>query len=85
MKMMDVQVGKTYRHFKADYYRVLMIALDSETPMGEPLREVVVYEALYGNHRIWVRPLELFTSKVDKDIYPDADQEYRFQLIEDYD
>lgn len=82
---MDVQVGKTYRHFKGNYYRVLLIAADSETPIGEKIREMVVYESLYGNHRIWVRPIDLFISKVDKDLYPDADQEYRFQLVEDYD
>jgi hypothetical protein len=62
-----------------------MIANDSETPKGEKIKEIVVYEELHGNHRIWTRHIDLFTSKVDKDMYPDANQEYRFQLVEDYD
>ena len=38
-------VGKTYRHFKGELYKVMCIATDSETN-----EEVVVYEALYGKH-----------------------------------
>ena len=83
--MMEVIVGKVYRHFLGKYFRVLFIACDSTTPKGEPLNEVVVYEQLDGIHRIWTRPIELFCEKVDKDIYPDIIQEYRFKLIEDYD
>ena len=82
---MEVIVGKVYRHFLGKYFRVLFIACDSTTPKGEPLNEVVVYEQLDGIHRIWTRPIELFCEKVDKDIYPDVIQEYRFKLIEDYD
>ena len=83
--MMEVIVGKVYRHFLGKYFRVLFIACDSTTPKGEPLNEVVVYEQLDGIHRIWTRPIELFCEKVDKDIYPDCVQEYRFKLIEYYD
>lgn len=82
---MEVIVGKVYRHFLGKYFRVLFIACDSTTPKGEPLNEVVVYEQLDGIHRIWTRPIELFCEKVDKDIYPDIIQEYRFKLVEDYD
>ena len=85
MVIMEVIVGQVYRHFLGKYYRVLFIASDSTTPKGESLKEVVVYEELDGKHRIWTRPIELFTEKVDKDIYPDCVQEYRFKLIEDYD
>lgn len=85
MKIVEVIVGKTYRHFSGNYYRVLFIANDSLTPIGDPLDEVVVYEELFGKHRIWTRPYNLFCDKVDKDNYPDADQEYRFELVEDYD
>ena len=81
----EVIVGKVYRHFLGKYYRVLFIASDSTTPMGEPLKEIVVYEELEGKHRIWTRPIELFCEKVDKDLYPTEKQEYRFKLIEDYD
>lgn len=71
-----VEVGKCYHHFKGNNYKVIAIAKDSET-----LEEVVVYQALYGNGDIWVRKLSDFTSKVDKEKYPDIEQEYRFEEI----
>ncbi len=71
-----ILVGKTYRHFKGQLYKVLCIATDSETN-----EEVVVYEALYGKHLIWTRPYDMFNSKVDKEKYPDETQEYRFELV----
>ena len=70
-----IMVGKTYKHFKGKEYKVLCIATDSETN-----EEVVVYEALYGKHMIWTRPYDMFNSLVDKEKYPDIDQEYRFEL-----
>lgn len=69
-------VGKTYRHFKGKDYKVLLIANDTESD-----EELVVYESLYGNHKIWVRKYDLFASPVDKEKYPDCNQEYRFELI----
>lgn len=82
---MEVIVGRKYKHFKGEFYRVLCIAGDSTTPPGEPLREVIIYESLYGTHKFWSRPYELFTQKVDKDMYPDCCQEYRFELVDEHD
>ena len=42
----------------------------------------MIYEALYDDHKIWVRPYDMFVSKVDKEKYPDVLQEYRFELID---
>ena len=75
--MREIQKGRIYRHFKGDYYLVEDIANDSET--GEPY---VIYRKLYGDGGLWLRPLEMFLSKVDKEKYPDAAQEYRFELQE---
>ena len=75
--MREIQKGRVYRHFKGDYYLVEDIAHDSET--GEPY---VSYRKLYGDGGLWLRPLEMFLSKVDKEKYPDATQEYRFELQE---
>lgn len=74
---MDIQVGRVYRHFKGDYYLVEALAQDSET--GEPC---VIYRKLYGDGGLWVRPLAMFLSKVDKEKYPQVQQEYRFELLE---
>ena len=66
-----------YRHFKDKYYIVENIAFDSETQ-----EQMVVYRQLYGEGSLWVRPLDMFLSKVDKEKYPDVEQEYRFELVE---
>lgn len=50
-----------YRHFKGGKYKVLAIGQDSES-----LVSVVVYQALYGDHKIWVRPKELFDGFVER-------------------
>ena len=76
-----VCVGKTYRHFKGKEYKVLCIAKDSDSD-PEDLKEVVVYEALYGRHIVWVRGYDEFLAPVDKEKYPDATQEYRFEQID---
>ena len=75
--MRDVQLGQVYRHFKGDYYLVEALARDSET--NEPC---VIYRKLYGDGGLWLRPLEMFLSKVEKEKYPDCPQEYRFELQE---
>lgn len=75
--MQELQIGRVYRHFKGDYYLVEGLAHDSET--GEPM---VIYRKLYGDGGLWVRPLAMFLSRVDREKYPDAGQEDRFALQE---
>lgn len=53
----EIQIGSMYRHFKGNLYKVLHVARHSET-----LEEYVVYQALYGEMGIWVRPKEMFLS-----------------------
>lgn len=64
-----------YRHFKGAYVQVLCVAKDTETGMP-----YVVYKHLETNE-FWSRPLDMFTSKVDKEKYPEAKQDYRFEFI----
>lgn len=75
--MQTIQIGRIYRHFKGDYYLVEAVARDSETNA-----DMVIYRKLYGDGGLWVRPLSMFLSKVDRDKYPEVSQEYRFQLQE---
>ena len=51
-----------YRHFKGGKYKLLGIAKDSET-----LEKMVVYQALYGDGELWVRPEEMFFGTVERD------------------
>lgn len=75
--MEQIQLGRVYRHFKGDYYLVEAIARNSET--GE---DCVVYRNLYGDGGLWVRPLSMFLSAVDREKYPDCPQRLRFELQE---
>ena len=64
--------GKIYMHYKGNKYKVLCIAKHSET-----LEEMVVYQALYGDGDIWVRPLCMW----DEDVLINGKKVKRFQLV----
>jgi hypothetical protein len=74
---MKLEVGKIYKHFKGMEVKIIALAKHTET-----LEDMVVYEEL-SDHNIWVRPKEMFLSKVDKEKYPDVKQDYRFVEKED--
>jgi len=54
-----------YRHYKGHEYRVLGLARQSET-----LETLVVYQALYGERGLWVRPHAMFLESVNHDGRP---------------
>ena len=72
---MEIIKNRIYRHFKGDYYLVLDIAMHTET--GE---KMVLYRGLYENGSVFARPYNSFVSKVDKEKYPNTNQEYKFEL-----
>lgn len=57
--MEDIKLG-IYKHYKGNEYRVLGIATHSEN-----LEKMVVYQALYGEYGIWVRPISMWNELVD--------------------
>lgn len=72
---MMVELG-LYRHFKGTVYEVIGVATHSETQ-----EQLVIYRPVSDRNKLWARPLEMFTSKVDKNKYPNVKQEYRFEPI----
>lgn len=57
-----IKTNTKFRHFKGKEYLVLHVAKHSET-----LEDMVVYQALYGEFGIWVRPLDMFLQKIERD------------------
>ena len=53
-----------YRHFKGNLYELVDIVRHAET-----LEELVLYRALYGEHKLWVRPLSMWSEHVQRDGY----------------
>ena len=63
-----------YQHYKGQLYQVFNVARHSETE-----EELVVYQCLYADYSMWVRPLSMFTETVqleDGQVIP------RFKLIQ---
>lgn len=73
----EIRVNSLYKHFKGTTHKIICIAKDSEDQTDK-----VIYTH-EDTGEIWVRDKEMFLSKVDKEKYPNVEQEYRFELIEE--
>ena len=73
--MRELKIKGVYKHFKGDLYLVEDLAQYSEDDT-----QLVIYRALYEDTKLYARPLDMFLSPVDREKYPDVEQEYRFEL-----
>lgn len=57
--MQEISVGKIYRHYKGNEYKIIGFAKHSET-----LEDMIVYQAI-SDGKIWVRPYSMWNEVVD--------------------
>lgn len=85
----ELKKGAVVQHFKRGFmsaeerahsakytYEIIGTAMHTESA-----EQLVIYRALYGDMAMYARPTEMFLSRVDKEKYPDAKQEYRFEIL----
>ena len=61
-------------------YLYEIVGVAEHTESGEAL---MIYRPLYGQQKLYARPLAMFLSEVDRDKYPNAKQNYRFERYEE--
>ena len=78
-----IEIGKKYKHFKGHLYKVIDIVYDSESKDFNNLDKIVIYQDLNNKFLKWARPYEMFNSLVDSKKYPDVEQKYRFEEVDE--
>ena len=89
MEEREVKIHGIYRHFKNTFY----IVEDREPVakrtnsrgefVGESRSQLCGDRRLYGDNSLWIREKGMFLSEVDHEKYPDVQQKWRFELVEE--
>lgn len=80
--MREININKTYKHFKGNFYKVLFIGyLTEDYEENGEMKKAVIYQSNHDG-KIYVRPYDNFASKVDTEKYPTAEQTYRFEEVD---
>ncbi|MBR5304519.1 MAG: DUF1653 domain-containing protein [Candidatus Gastranaerophilales bacterium] len=59
--MQNIEIGKIYKHFKGNIYKIIALAKCSET-----LEDLIVYQSV-SDGKTWVRPKKMWNEIVDND------------------
>ncbi len=68
--MQEITIGKIYKHYKGNLYKIIALAKHSET-----LEDMIVYQAVSDN-KVWVRPARMWNETVNNESL------LRFTLVE---
>lgn len=83
-------IGDIVKHFKrgsrpSDDLTNCYVILDDDVMYTETGDRCILYQALYGDHKKFCRPFDMFMEEIDKEKYPNIDQVYRLEKIKDTD
>lgn len=66
----NFQPNDIVEHFKGGFYKIITFGINTETE-----EKMVVYQSL-KDQKVWIRPYDMFISKVDREKYLNAYQPY---------
>lgn len=79
----DVSIQLTPIYIKhtetEEYIRIFIISNKIYHLKNECEDELVLYKSMYLGNKLFLRPIDMFLSEVDKNKYPEVSQRYRFK------